>query len=523
MTRRRNMQQASLSSNSRQAIWEALKANQDQPWDLIIVGGGITGAGILREAVRQGRKVLLVEQHDFAWGTSSRSSKMVHGGLRYLALGDFKLTRDAVRERQRLLQEAPGLVEPLHFLMPHYARQFPGPRLFQVVLGLYDHLAGQKKRHLYSAAEAALLVPGLKQDRLLALSHFTDAVTDDARLVLRVLQEARAQGGVALNYVSAREVLRDQGRVGGVRLCDQLSGETLEIRARAVINATGAWSDQLRAKVGDKACEILGSGGNGPHIACMSYGTTATINTTHRRYIEAIPLMPPYPSAIPGAYCAEVMIYRGFWMVSWFKKEFGLREQRIARERGIEPEVLFDELVSQVPPGSMGLTLQPYWSPGVRDPGPEAKGAIIGFGDVHTRAHIYRAILEGLAYGLREGRERIERRSGVKIEKLRVSGGGSQSDLALQLTADIFNLPVERPHTYETSGLGAAIDAMVGLGVHPDFETAIARMTRVGQTFQPNPEAVRIYDRLYREVYTRMYKQLRPLYQSIRAITGYPR
>lgn len=277
------------------------------------------------------------------------------------------------------------------------------------------------------------------------------------------------------------------------------------------------------AAASDKACEILGSGGNAPHIACMSYGTTATINTTHRRYLEAIPWMPPYPSAIPGAYCAEVMIYRGFWMVSWFKKEFGLREQRIARERGIEPEVLFDELVSQVPPGSMGLTLQPYWSPGVRDPGPEAKGAIIGFGDVHTRAHIYRAILEGLAYGLREGRERIERRGGVRIEKLRVSGGGSQSDLALQLTADIFNLPVERPHTYEASGLGAAIDAMVGLGVHPDFETAIARMTRVGQTFQPNPEAVRIYDRLYREVYTRMYKQLRPLYQSIRAITGYPR
>lgn len=239
--------------NPRQATWEMLKSSPAEPWDLIIVGGGITGAGILREAVRQGRKALLVEQHDFAWGTSSRSSKMVHGGLRYLALGDFKLTRDAVRERQRLLQEAPGLVEPLHFLMPHYARQFPGPRLFQVVLGLYDHLAGQKKRHLYSAAEAALLVPGLKQDRLLALSHFTDAVTDDARLVLRVLQEARAQGGVALNYVSAREVLRDQGRVGGVRLCDQLSGETLEIRARAVINATGAWSDQLRAKVGGKA------------------------------------------------------------------------------------------------------------------------------------------------------------------------------------------------------------------------------------------------------------------------------
>src|SRR5690606_20835989 len=106
---------------------------------------------------------------------------------------------------------------------------------------------------------------------------------------------------------------------------------------------------------------------------------------------------------------------------------------------------------------------------------------------------------------LREGRERIERRSKVPIRTLRVSGGGSQSDAALQLTADIFNLPVERPHTYETSGLGAAIDAMVGLGIHPDFDTAIARMTRVSRRFEPQPEAVRIYDRLYREVYTRMY------------------
>ncbi|KZX84473.1 hypothetical protein A3715_29835 [Oleiphilus sp. HI0009] len=170
----------------------------------------------------------------------------------------------------------------------------------------------------------------------------------------------------------------------------------------------------------------------------------------------------------------------------------------------------------------MGLMLQPYWTPGVRDPGPEAKGGIIGFGDVHTRAHVYRAILEGLAYGLREGMERLEKRNKQKIKLLRVSGGGSQSDAALQLTADIFGLPVERPHTYETSGLGAAMDVAVALGWYSDCHTAIAGMTRVGKRFEPNHETHITYNRLYNEVYLNMYKQLRPLYRSIQDITGYP-
>ncbi|MNZ73637.1 L-xylulose/3-keto-L-gulonate kinase [compost metagenome] len=170
----------------------------------------------------------------------------------------------------------------------------------------------------------------------------------------------------------------------------------------------------------------------------------------------------------------------------------------------------------------MGLMLQPYWSPGIREPGVEAKGAMIGFGDVHTRAHIYRAILEGLAYALRQGKERIEKRTNVTIERLRVAGGGSQSDAAMQLTADIFGLPAERPHVYEASGLGAAIACAVGLGLYPDFPSAIAGMTRVGEVFMPRPEAQQIYQRLYNEVYLRMYRQLKPLYQSIRQITGYP-
>jgi len=278
----------------------------------------------------------------------------------------------------------------------------------------------------------------------------------------------------------------------------------------------------LIAAAADKACEVIGSGCLEPHIGCLSYGTTATFCTTHQKYIEPIPLIPPYPSAVPGAYCMESQVYRGFWMVSWFKQEFGHHELGIAKERGIEPEDLFDELVGQVPPGSMGLVLQPFWSPGLKYPGPEAKGAVIGFGDVHTRAHLYRAILEGLAYALRDGKERQEKRSHAPVSELRVSGGGSQSDAAMQLTADIFGLPAARPHLYETAGLGAAIDAAVGLGLHPNFTQAVQEMTRVAQVFEPNPANHAIYDGLYSQVYQQMYARLRPLYERIREITGYP-
>jgi len=275
----------------------------------------------------------------------------------------------------------------------------------------------------------------------------------------------------------------------------------------------------LIAAAADKACEVLGAGALEDHVGCLSYGTTATINSTHKKYIEIIPLIPPYPAAVPHEYNMEYQIYRGYWMVSWFKQEFGLREERLAVEKGVEPETLFDDLLRSVPPGSEGLVLQPFWSPGLRNPGPEARGAIIGFADVHTRAHIYRAMLEGLAYALREGKERTEKRTGVPITQLRVAGGGSQSNAAMQLTADVFGLPASRPHVYEASGLGAAIDAAVGVGIHPDFPTALKAMTHLGDTFEPDAKTHKIYDELYEHIYTKMYDRLQPLYRSIRRIT----
>jgi sugar (pentulose or hexulose) kinase len=269
----------------------------------------------------------------------------------------------------------------------------------------------------------------------------------------------------------------------------------------------------LISAAADKACEVLGAGCLEPEIACLSYGTTATINITHEKYIEPIPLIPPFPAAVPGQYSLEIQVNRGYWMVSWFKQEFGLREQQLAKAKGVAPEDLFDELTEAVPPGSEGLVLQPYWSPVMKNP--EARGSIIGFSDVHTRAHIYRAIIEGIAYALREGAESTVRRTKVPITALRVAGGGSQSRAAMQITADIFGLPTSRPHIYEASGLGAAIVGAVGAGLHPDFSTAVRQMTRVSETFHPDPDRHQVYNRLYNEIYRDLYKRVKPLYEKI--------
>lgn len=296
-------------------------------------------------------------------------------------------------------------------------------------------------------------------------------------------------------------------------------GELTEAAAAALGLPVGL---PVIAAAADKACEVLGSGAITADVAGVSYGTTATVNTTLERYREAIPFVPPYPAAIPGWYSLEVQVYRGYWMVEWFKREFGQREVAEATARGVAPEALFDDLVRSVPAGSMGLTLQPYWSPGIKIPGPDAKGAIIGFGDVHTRAHLYRAILEGLAYALREGAERTAARTGVPLTSVHLAGGGSQSAAAVQLTADVFGLQVALAHTHETSGLGAAMDAAVGLGWHPDVPAAVAAMVRVGEVRDPDPANHAIYDELYRGVYRPMYDRLKPLYREIRRITGYP-
>ena len=215
-------------------------------WDLLVIGGGISGAGVLLEAARRGLRALLVERRDFAWGTSSRSSKLVHGGLRYLKQGRLHLAAEAVREREMLLRCAPGLVEPQGFAFASHARR--GRRGMLAGLALYDLLARRRRRHWVGSADFLMLAPQVRRDGLLGGFVYEDARTDDARLVLRVLQEARALGACAFNYLGAHSLVRSEGRVAGAILECALDGSLHEARARVVVDATGAWSGCLHGK-----------------------------------------------------------------------------------------------------------------------------------------------------------------------------------------------------------------------------------------------------------------------------------
>ena len=269
----------------------------------------------------------------------------------------------------------------------------------------------------------------------------------------------------------------------------------------------------------DKACEVLGTGCIDNETGSLSYGSLATLNITSDKYLEAIPFYPAYPGVIPNTFNIEMMIQRGYWMVSWFKKEFGLQEDQLAKEKNVQPETLFDKLLAKVPPGSDGLMLQPYWSPSNGD-GPETRGAIIGFNEDHTRAHLYRAMIEGLTYALRESKELLEKRTKKSISRLVVSGGGSQSDEVMQITADIFGMTVFRPHTFETSSLGAAIASAVGIGLYQDFTYAVEKMTHAGDRFDPIDANKEIYNDLYHKVYKKMYGNLKPSYEAIKSVLG---
>lgn len=225
---------------------------EEREWDLVVIGGGITGAGVAQQAARRGWKVLLIEQCDFSWGTSSRSSKLVHGGLRYLKEGDIKTTLHCVRERQRLMREAPDLIESQSFLFADCTGRKPGRWLFQVGLVIYDLMAGQRSHFYAPLNEVQALAPGLAPSLLRGAMVFTDAKTDDARLVWRVLMEAQRDGAIVVNYAQAQSLQNAAGRVSGLVVKDVISGQSYPVRAKTIINATGAWADRLRTGVGGK-------------------------------------------------------------------------------------------------------------------------------------------------------------------------------------------------------------------------------------------------------------------------------
>lgn len=232
----------------REAAWN----NLDQPWDVVVIGGGITGAGILRQCVLAGLKVLLVEARDFASGTSSRSSKLVHGGMRYLKNAQIRVTLESVREREYLLKQGRGLVNRLGFLYPCLDSDTMPGWMFGIGLMIYDLMANQWSHRSYDVEDMHELCPILTTKGIQGGFRFFDAQTDDARLVLRLIRESVRSGALAINYASVISLQKKRdGQVCGVVIKDN-SGEAdreMEIGSRVVINATGAWADQMRGHI----------------------------------------------------------------------------------------------------------------------------------------------------------------------------------------------------------------------------------------------------------------------------------
>ena len=223
-----------------------LDSLKSQTFDLLIIGGGITGAAIAREAALHGYKVALVEKNDFASGTSSKSARMIHGGLRYLENYQFGMVYDASNERYYLTQMAPRLVRPLPFTFPVYKTA----KLLQIRAGmwLYELLAkfrNYRFHRILSAQEVQAKEPAIKPDHLVGAASYYDATANDARLTLALILAAQKLGAVASNYVEVFGFLKENGRINGVEVKDTLSGYTFDVKARLVINASGVWADRL--------------------------------------------------------------------------------------------------------------------------------------------------------------------------------------------------------------------------------------------------------------------------------------
>jgi len=232
----------------RESVW----AEIDREWDMIVIGGGITGAGIFRSAVSAGLRTLLVEAQDFSFGTSSRSSKLVHGGFRYLYNRQYHVTYESIQERERLLRDAPHLITTLPFNLPNYSQYDYPSWVLHLGIIIYDLMAPKWDHRVLSSNDIHDQFNGLDHTGILKVFRYHDAVLDDTRLVLRIIRETVQDGGIAINYASVDHLMRDQkGSVRGIVVRDTASdqGPTAEVKSKVVINAAGPWTDEIRREL----------------------------------------------------------------------------------------------------------------------------------------------------------------------------------------------------------------------------------------------------------------------------------
>src|SRR5437867_439816 len=289
-----------FSARTRAANLERMR---NELFDVLVVGGGIVGAGVARDTACRGFATALVDRGDFASGTSGKTSRLVHGGLRYLRNYRFGLVRRAVRERDLLLRNAPGLVHPLPFLIPAYADHGPRRGLLRFGLFLYDFLSKEKtlpRRTWLTPKEAREREPQIAEHGLTGAGLYYDAWTDDARLVLAIVQDAAAAGAIVANYVPFEGLVRNGDRVGGAHLRDAIGGGAFTVSSRSVVNATGVWLDRVRstgtrptirptkgvhiflprAKIGNRQALALSAKKDGRVVFVLPWGDLALVGTT---------------------------------------------------------------------------------------------------------------------------------------------------------------------------------------------------------------------------------------------------
>lgn len=254
----------------------------------------------------------------------------------------------------------------------------------------------------------------------------------------------------------------------------------------------------------DKALEQVGQGAIHDTDISLSFGSAASVEVVSDHYFEAERFIPLYRSALPGLYTPDYQIYRGYWMLNWFAKEFAFeREWKQAEDSGESIESHLDDLLEHTPATNNGLYMLPYWGEGIKTVG--ARGALIGFNDTHTRAHIYRAFIEGINYELYEGYVRIKKRGGLKDAKVAyISGGGAKSDKICQMTADMFGVDVVRGSFRDASLLGAGIAAFVYEKEYDSFENAVNSMIDNSSSSVFTPDSAT--HKLYKDFYDHIYK-----------------
>ncbi len=305
-------------------------------------------------------------------------------------------------------------------------------------------------------------------------------------------------------------------KILGVRreqLADKLfqSGEIMGYVTEEAAEASGLPRGlPIVATGGDKQCEALGSGALSENEAVISYGTMAVISLISKKYLQSGNLtFYTFPSTLPEHWNLEFDLYTGYWLVSWFCKHYALEQDY--------PEFLkqMNREAADIPAGSNGVFVYPYWA-SQPELYPCARGSIIGLTDRHQKANIFRALLEGVAYSLKDGLNLLQKNSKEKVRKIYVVGGGSNSDVAMQMTADVFNIPCIRLKHKEVCAIGAAIPAGVAVGIYENFGEAVSALVEEKDVFAPIEQNVKVYNDIYDNIYDQLYKKNEPIFRLLR-------